>query len=429
MENNDSNMLIQIITYPNFIDTVLNVLLSHSKTNPRYTHEILWILVNVTTVTSTDVHSHFMKIVSEVVLNCLCDLYKTTDSCYIIDSIFWLLRNISYINTTFRETILNHSITDTFIQDINKAAKGGNENEDEENQCSNVIDLGVQLDIIKTFAFIVNDIDYSKYKRKIKQILNIACQYQYDTNRDIIYWSFFTIANISELNCSTQKLITSIIKQGVLLKIKRLNFKKFPDLLGSSLKILGNLLSGNDNLIEEIMKLNIIDFYDIQLINVLQLKQLQYVPYILLGLANISGTRKDKLKLLVLQTTLFQEGVYKSLLYISKMHKHMLIVILNLSFTRSYEVVCIMDKCGVIDEVDELARNEKDNKEVMKIYLRILFNVNKVMKESKENEGRTILLREKFKEVVRYKSIGMRFLEEEMEEYVKWLKTIDSQKE
>lgn len=370
-----------------------------------------------------------MKIVSNIVLNCLCELYKTTDSCYIVDSIFWLLRNISYINTTFREIILNHNIIDTFIEDINKAAKGGNENEDKENQCTNIIDLGVQLDIIKTFAFIINDIDYSKYKRKVKQILNIVCQYQYDTNRDIIYWSFFTIANISELNCSTQKLITSIIKQGVLLKIKRLNFKKFPDLLGSSLKILGNLLSGNDNLIEEIMKLNIIDFYDIQLINVLQLNELQYVPYILLGLANISGTRKDKLKLLVLNTTLFQEGGYKRLLYISKIHKHMLVVILNLSFTQSYEVVNIMDKCGVINEVEEMARNEKDNKEIMKIYLRILFNVNKVMKESKDNEGRKILLREKFKEIVRYKSIGMGFLEEEMEEYVKWIKSIESQEE
>ena len=103
-----------------------------------------------------------------------------------------------------------------------------------------------------------------------------------------------------------------ILNSGIIVKILKTNFDKKENILFFSLKILVNVTSESDDIIEKLVQMRLIDFYEIMLEKYKNNKDILLI--LLSGFVNLTGG-KNLFKKLVINSVLFQEKIFLKFLY------------------------------------------------------------------------------------------------------------------
>lgn len=337
------------------IELLTLLLRQFEKSEPQIVYEILWILINIEANDYEDT-SYLNPLISNEVLSCFENLI-TNDYCDIVDNVLWVLLSLTSKNNLQREALLSHPLYEKMLSLSN----------------ADNIELNFVIGCLEFFTFCVVDVDYAKFEKQILKTLERLSLEIYSQYKKISYWAFRGIANISDLNCESSKLMKEILNSGIIVKILKTNFDKKENILYFSLKILVNVTSESDDIIEKLIQMRLIDFYEIMLEKYKNNKDILLI--LLSGFVNLTGG-KNVFKKLVINSVLFQEKIFLKFLYADsqEIKFEMINVIKNLSYSKDKEILLFLNDTAIVNEIINLLSLERSNVELSSQYMKIIAN-------------------------------------------------------
>lgn len=388
------------------IELLTLLLRQFEKSEPQIVYEILWILINIEANDYEDT-SYLNPLISNEVLSCFENLI-TNDYCDIVDNALWVLLSLTSKNNLQREALLSHPLYEKMLSLSN----------------ADNIELNFVIGCLEFFTFCVVDVDYAKFEKQILKTLERLSLEIYSQYKKISYWAFRGIANISDLNCESSKLMKEILNSGIIVKILKTNFDKKENILFFSLKILVNVTSESDDIIEKLIQMRLIDFYEIMLEKYKNNKDILLI--LLSGFVNLTGG-KNLFKKLVINSVLFQEKIFLKFLYANsqEIKLEMINVIKNLSYSKDKEILLFLNDTAIINEIINLLSLERSNVELSSQYMKIIANFllhyHNLQIEKKQN---FYYIAEKFKDLLTNANTFVS--SEEMEKYLNVLNIINN---
>lgn len=337
------------------IELLTLLLRQFEKSEPQIVYEILWILINIEANDYQDT-SYLNPLISNEVLSCFDNLI-TNDYCDIVDNALWVLLSLTSKSISQREALLSHPLYDKMLSLSN----------------ADNIELNFVIGSLEFFTFCVVDVDYGKFEKQILKTLERLSLEIYSQYTKIAYWAFRGIANISDLNCESNKLMKEILNSGIIVKILKTNFDKKENFIFFSLKILVNVTSESDDIIEKLIQMRLIDFYEIMLEKYKSNKDILLI--LLSGFVNLTGG-KNEFKKLVINSILFQEKIFLKFLYSDsqEIKCEMINVIKNLSYSKDKDILLFLNDSGIITEILNLLFLERSNVVLSSQYMKIIAN-------------------------------------------------------
>ena len=388
------------------IELLTLLLRQFEKSEPQIVYEILWILINIEANDYEDT-SYLNPLISNEVLSCFENLI-TNDYCDIVDNALWVLLSLTSKNNLQREALLSHPLYEKMLSLSN----------------ADNIELNFVIGCLEFFTFCVVDVDYAKFEKQILKTLERLSLEIYSQYKKISYWAFRGIANISDLNCESSKLMKEILNSGIIVKILKTNFDKKENILFFSLKILVNVTSESDDIIEKLIQMRLIDFYEIMLEKYKNNKDILLI--LLSGFVNLTGG-KNLFKKLVINSVLFQEKIFLKFLYADsqEIKLEMINVIKNLSYSKDKEILLFLNDTAIINEIINLLSLERSNVELSSQYMKIIANFllhsHNLQIEKKQN---FYYIAEKFKDLLTNANTFVS--SEEMEKYLNVINIINN---
>lgn len=388
------------------IELLTLLLRQFEKSEPQIVYEILWILINIEANDYEDT-SYLNPLISNEVLSCFENLI-TNDYCDIVDNALWVLLSLTSKNNLQREALLSHPLYEKILSLSN----------------ADNIELNFVIGCLEFFTFCVVDVDYAKFEKQILKTLERLSLEIYSQYKKISYWAFRGIANISDLNCESSKLMKEILNSGIIVKILKTNFDKKENILYCSLKILVNVTSESDDIIEKLIQMRLIDFYEIMLEKYKNNKDILLI--LLSGFVNLTGG-KNVFKKLVINSVLFQEKIFLKFLYADsqEIKFEMINVIKNLSYSKDKEILLFLNDTAIVNEIINLLSLERSNVELSSQYMKIIANFllhyHNLQIEKKQN---FYYIAEKFKDLLTNANTFVS--SEEMEKYLNVINIINN---
>ena len=388
------------------IELLTLLLRQFEKSEPQIVYEILWILINIEANDYEDT-SYLNPLISNEVLSCFENLI-TNDYCDIVDNALWVLLSLTSKNNLQREALLSHPLYEKMLSLSN----------------ADNIELNFVIGCLEFFTFCVVDVDYAKFEKQLLKTLERLSLEIYSQYKKISYWAFRGIANISDLNCESSKLMKEILNSGIIVKILKTNFDKKENILFFSLKILVNVTSESDDIIEKLIQMRLIDFYEIMLEKYKNNKDILLI--LLSGFVNLTGG-KNLFKKLVINSVLFQEKIFLKFLYADsqEIKLEMINVIKNLSYSKDKEILLFLNDTAIINEIINLLSLERSNVELSSQYMKIIANFllhyHNLQIEKKQN---FYYIAEKFKDLLTNANTFVS--SEEMEKYLNVINIINN---
>ena len=388
------------------IELLTLLLRQFEKSEPQIVYEILWILINIEANDYEDT-SYLNPLISNEVLSCFENLI-TNDYCDIVDNALWVLLSLTSKNNLQREALLSHPLYEKMLSLSN----------------ADNIELNFVIGCLEFFTFCVVDVDYAKFEKQILKTLERLSLEIYSQYKKISYWAFRGIANIRDLNCESSKLMNEILNSGIIVKILKTNFDKKENILYFSLKILVNVTSESDDIIEKLIQMRLIDFYEIMLEKYKNNKDILLI--LLSGFVNLTGG-KNVFKKLVINSVLFQEKIFLKFLYADtqEIKFEMTNVIKNLSYSKDKEILLFLNNTAIINEIIHLLSLERSNVELSSQYMKIIANFllhyHNLQIEKKQN---FYYIAEKFKDLLTNANTFVS--SEEMEKYLNVINIINN---
>lgn len=388
------------------IELLTLLLRQFEKSEPQIVYEILWILINIEANDYEDT-SYLNPLITNEVLSCFENLI-TNDYCDIVDNALWVLLSLTSKNNLQREALLSHPLYEKMLSLSN----------------ADNIELNFVIGCLEFFTFCVVDVDYAKFEKQILKTLERLSLEIYSQYKKISYWAFRGIANISDLNCESSKLMKEILNSGIIVKILKTNFDKKENILFFSLKILVNVTSESDDIIEKLIQMRLIDFYEIMLEKYKNNKDILLI--LLSGFVNLTGG-KNLFKKLVINSVLFQEKIFLKFLYADsqEIKLEMINVIKNLSYSKDKEILLFLNDTAIINEIINLLSLERSNVELSSQYMKIIANFllhyHNLQIEKKQN---FYYIAEKFKDLLTNANTFVS--SEEMEKYLNVINIINN---
>lgn len=284
-----------------------------------------------------------------------------SDLCAIAENTLWVLTGLSLRTDEFRSILINHPLYQTTLDLLNK-----------EN-----IDAGVISQGLEFLSKCVSKVDYDKNKDRIIDTLKLFTNNLYSNHT--IMNCLRGICAILYLNYDTYKISNIIIDSGAIVKILKTKYQNNLVLILPSLEILASSLFTTDKRIEEILDMNLLDFYHM-ILDKYNHQQVDY--YVTSGLVNIAICN-NKIKLTLINSGLFD----RVMLLIDKdnenIKSNILQIILNLMMSRNYDIAMILESKGIIEKLLDKSINVCKKNDVT--YLKIIFYYLKSFKNKEKN--------------------------------------------
>lgn len=306
--------------------------------------EILWIFINLLATKPRRPNEYLNQLVTPVMLNCIEKLFYNKYAT-IVDSALWVLISLTSINKNYKIAVLDSNIIEKCIYLTTK----------------NPIEKLFYDKLLEFLEKMMKDIEVEKYKDKIGKTLTIFLNELYQSSSPTSFHiAIKGISNISNLNDLPKEITKRIINEGCVIKILRTDLSSNKHSLYYGMCILFNLLSLNDKVIESLLKLRIIDYYEIHLKKFMN--DIDITPLIIGGMANIAAG-KAEFKKEILNTILFaeEEKIYLNLLYSNTFYikNEMINLIRNLTLSKNSEILDYLNDKGIINDILTLAIDER----------------------------------------------------------------------
>lgn len=283
-----------------------------------------------------------------------------SDLCAIVEDTLWILAGLSFRTEDFRSILINHPLYQTTLDLLNK-----------EN-----IDAGVISQGLEFLSKCVSKVDYDKNKDRIIDTLKLFTNNFY-SNHTIMH-CLRGICAISYLNYDTYEISNIIIDSGVIVKILKTKYQNNLVIM-PSLEILASSLFTTDKRLEEILDMNLLDFYHM-ILDKYNHQQVDY--YVTSGLINIAICN-NKIKLTLINSCLFD----RVMLLIDKdnenVKSNILKILLNLIMSRNNDIAMILESKGIIEKLLDKSMNVCKKNDVT--YLKIIFYYLKSFKNKQKN--------------------------------------------
>ena len=307
-------------------------------------YEILWILINFLSFIPKRKAEYLHELVEPELLQCLERLLTRNEYYSIVESVIWILMSISASNSIYKEILLNSFIYEKCIFLSTK----------------NQISEEILSSLLEFFAISMKKIDTEKYINQIDKTLTLFIHEMFSKSPNCFYYSVIGICNIINLDNLPYKQYKRIINDGPVVKLIRGNVKQDKRVLFSSLQIFLNLLSLNDKMIDTMLDLRILDYYESLLSQFMNDKEL--TPLILGGMGNIAGG-KNEFKIQIINSSLFSEEDHNRYLTLLNSNDYnikeeMINIISNLSLSKNTEILSFLNEKGIINEILNLLINE-----------------------------------------------------------------------
>lgn len=353
--NNDlTNEDIEIIKQFKTLD-LLGLILQTYNNDIQIVNEIIWIFINIQVNGSSD-KDFLLSIISEKLLMLYLNLLNSNYDKIVI-SILWMLDDL-VIHEKYKTIIFNHNIIEKIIDLSNLE----------------ICDVELSQYCLQFFSTLVHSLKYNKNNERDKNILNeiikISCINLFNKNYASYYLSYKILSYISEI--SDKDLLLKIEKEGAVVKILKSKFKNDNiEIVLCGVKIISNLLCGSNQLIEDLIKMRVVDFYENILKQFPQEKQI--ILYSLFGLFNLSATKYEYKRCLI-NCIIFNETSFNYLIQSCDNFIHDIIcdIMYNLSSTKNIEMLKFLYDKKAILKIVYLAYQEKNNKENLLKYIKII---------------------------------------------------------
>lgn len=272
-----------------------------------------------------------------------------SEFCEIVENTLWVLTGLGSLNVDIRNKLVNHSLYKTTLELL---------------QTEN-IDASIHSQGIDFLSKCIIKIDYNANRDNAISTLRIFT--------DNIYSKLTTsnsikgICAITYLNCTTYEVSNIIIESGVIIKLMKMKYTEDNFLLGPSLEIIANTLYTKDSHIEEIMKMHLLDFYDMVFE---KNNNNQYVYYITSGMINLSCSNKE-IRMELIDSVIFD----KVMLFFDKPHEpikaNLIRILLNLVTIKNYKIAIMLEKKGLVQKIIDKSREVSKEKQID--YFKIVF--------------------------------------------------------
>ena len=334
---------------------ILGLILQTNYNETQIVNEIIWIFINIQI--NESIEKDFL---STIVTEKLLILYSHfLDSNYdkIVISVLWMLNNL-VIYKEFKNIICNNEIIEKIIELSNL-------------EISDVELNGFCLQFFDLLLYRFEFEDNNKRIRKIlTEIIKIGCINLFNKNPTSLLLAYKILAKISEI--SDNDLLQKIEEEGAMVKIIKTKYKKDNlDLAINGVKIISNLFCGNNKLIEDLINMRIIDFYENILNEFHQNKQI--ILYCLFGIFNLSSS-KYQYKKILMNCIIFNEESFNYLIEScdNYIHEKICDIMYNLCSTKKFEMLKFLYDKKCILKIISLLYSEKNNKDKIIKYLQII---------------------------------------------------------
>lgn len=229
------------------IQILAQILLTTDDNSIKF--EIYWVLINLCLNGENDdmdndkniphIISHFDIFCND---NLIGMLHKHTQSNYedIFKNVMWFISHLVGVNVLFRDKILNSLI---FSETVNKLTNGTLPYD----QCLSLI----------WFASIIFKLKHTfPAEEYVMEALSIFANFIYSDEEEIINQCLWGIYYLSNFDSEILSINKDILSSGAVLKMMKLDLKKNHTCLVPTLRVLGNLCSGESEIIEVNMLFN-----------------------------------------------------------------------------------------------------------------------------------------------------------------------------
>ena len=329
----------------------------HEKEDYSIVYEILWIFINLLATEPKRPDEYLDQLVTPVRLQCI-ELLLGNQYSSIVENTIWVLLSLISINRNYKLAVLDSKIVEKCIKVTTKKP----------------IEIGLLENLLSFLTKILKDIDAEKYKDIIGRALTAFQMELYQVSSpNCFYLGMKGISIISNLDNLPTEISIRIINDGCVMKILRTDLSSNKKSLYYALNILYNLLSISDKVIETLLQLRVMDYYEIHLHKFMN--DVDITPLIIGGMENIAGG-KEEFKKVILASILFEdkEKRYLSLLYSNVIYikTEMINLIVNLSSTKNEENLYFLNEKGIINEILTLAIDERLRKNFFTKYTFII---------------------------------------------------------
>ena len=188
----------------------------------------------------------------------------------ISDNVLWLVNNLLTDRAKCRDQIMNSKIYD-YVQDI-------------------LTKEDINIFLLRSGIWFMSCLMKNKQTipddAKIMKSLYYCVKYLYIMDPELNCQCVWGIYYISEFESSNLQIFSQILSTGAIEKIIKINFKQQLQSLSPCLRLLGNLLSGEYNVVDQLISMRVVNFYEAVLANVSKSESKREVLW---GLSNLSA--------------------------------------------------------------------------------------------------------------------------------------------
>ena len=354
VNNNFTKEDIEILKHYKILE-ILSLILQTNYNDIQIVNEIIWIFINVQI--NDSIEKDFLSVILSEKL--LMIYYHLLDSNYdrIVISVLWMLNNL-VIYKEFKTIIFNNQIIDKIIELSNYE----------------ISDIELTEFCLQFFSLLLHKFQFDESNERdrkiLTEIIKIGCMNLFNKNENSLKLSYKILSNISEI--SDNDLLKKIEEEGAAVKILKTKYKNDNvDLAINGVKIISNLLCGNNKLIDDLINMRVIDFYENILNEFYQNKQI--ILYCLFGLFNLSSS-KYQYKKNLMNCIIFNEDSFNYLIESSDnyIHEKICDIMYNLCSTKKFEMLKFLYDKKCILKIISLTYSEKNNKDKIIKYLQII---------------------------------------------------------
>lgn len=333
---------------------ILNLILQTYYNDIQIINEIIWFFINIQINDSKD--RKFLSIIVNEKSLLIYNNFLDCNNDRIVISILWMLSNL-VIYEEYKSIILNNQIIEKIIN-LSKFE---------------ITDVELNQYYLQFFSSLVYKFNYDESnirKKKILQdIIYIGCMNLYNKNDISLGLAYKILSYISEI--SDIDLLSKIEERGGVMKILKTKYKNDNNFAFFGVKIISNLFCGNDQLIENLLSMNVIYFYD----NILKQfpNEKQIILFSLIGLFNLSCNNYQYSKYLM-NCIIFNEEIFNFLIESCDdlIHDKICDIMYNLSCSKNIEMLKFLYEKKSILKIISLANSEKKSKDKLIKYLHII---------------------------------------------------------
>ena len=354
VNNNFTTEDIELINHYKILE-ILGLILQTYYNDIQIVNEIIWIFINVQI--NDSIEKDFL---SSIVTEKLLIIYShLLDSNYdkIVISVLWMLNNL-VIYQEFKNIIYNNAIIEKIIELSNLE----------------ICDVELTEFCLQFFYLLLHRFKFDENNKRIRKILTeiikIGCINLFNKNQTSLLLAYKILSNISEI--SDNDLLEKIEEEGAVVKILKTKYKSDNlDLAINGVKIISNLFCGNNKLIEDLINMRVIDFYENILKEFHHNKQI--ILYCLFGLFNLSSS-KYQYKKHLMNCIIFNEESFNYLIESCDnfIHEKICDIMYNLCSTKKFEMLKFLYDKKCILKIISLLYSEKNSKDTIIKYLQII---------------------------------------------------------